>query len=100
MKGPKTVDKLCLPYSTTLEMLRETHESRVRKRNGNVATRLVEDVSDLIDMQNRLKLEKSAHRSSTNWVSYDEILTLSQGQTELAREVYEELQKLIAKQAN
>ncbi|MDC0598466.1 hypothetical protein OAP18_01285 [Gammaproteobacteria bacterium] len=100
LSGPPTVDELYLPYGTGLEKLWELHLLRLKEKIvGEVSLRAIRDKVALRKMQDRLKMEKTAHRSSSNWIKKEEIQAMCQGHSELAKLVYEELQNQIMDQS-
>ena len=101
LKGPPTIDELHLPYDTALDNLRSAHLARVTKNTGNdIKVRPILSEKDLFEIQKILKLEKSAHRSSCDWITKDEIEMMCQGNYEIAEIVYKELRKLIDEHKN
>jgi len=96
LKGPPTIDELHLPYNTSLEHLMSSHLTRVTKNTHNdIKVHPILNDKDLIEMQTNLKLEKSAHRSSCDWITKDEIDMMCQGNYEISKIVYKEIRKLI-----
>lgn len=96
IKGPPTIDELHLPYNTALSNIRSAHFDRVEKNKENDVTECaILNKKDLLEMQKKLKLEKSAHRSSCDWITKIEIENMCQGHYDIAEIVYTELRKLI-----
>ena len=94
---PGSVDAKFFGYDTPLTDIRAAHESRLAaavRRVGASPTRM-SSYADARAIQARLKQVKDAHRLASNWITQNELLALSGGDTELAEAVFEEVQKLL-----
>jgi hypothetical protein len=96
LEGPPTIDELHLPYDTALEGIKAAHLARVTKNTeDHIKVHPILSEKELFEMQKRLKLERSAHRSSCDWITKDEIERMCQGNKEITEITYKELRKLI-----
>ncbi len=95
LSEPEKIETLHLPYDTPKELLYAIHLTRVKEIALETPARSNQTFIDVIAMQRRQTELKREYRRSINFVTRDELVTMSGGNEVQADEIYEEIGKLL-----
>lgn len=100
MSSPPSIESNFFPYGTPTTVLLERHMKRLLEISKENPPIILQSLDDILQMQKRQSMLKIAYRSSVQWVTQQEMLDMSGGNTNMAEEVFSEIQKIIAEQQN
>jgi hypothetical protein len=95
--SPVSIDAKLLPEGTPLQEVRRAHATRLASavaRTGAVPTRMA-NYEDVLAMGERLRQQKRAHRVASGWITRDELIAFTKGNTALADSIFEEVQAIL-----
>lgn len=98
---PVSIDAEYLSYKSSVKEILIRHRTRVKqnlKQNIDLTYVPVRNRTDLLAMQARLKRRKDAHRAAVNWITREELEKFG-ANSELAEDVFIEIQKLLNEQS-
>lgn len=94
--SPASINAVHLPNGTSLEAVRLAHVARIAaavERSGAVPTRMT-SLEDSLAMSDRMRQQKAAHRAASGWITRDELIRFTKGNTVLADSIFEEVQAI------